>query len=66
MEPTIEEVARRWLDSKTNSIQALAESLGITRQTLNTRVKSFLESNPGFEDAYLKEKAASGQGQKSA
>jgi len=47
--PSIEDIASRWLETKRNSVQALADSLGVTRQALNARVKKFLKDNPGFE-----------------
>ena len=47
----IEDVARLWLETKRNSMQALADRLGITRQALNAKVKKFLRENPEFETA---------------
>lgn len=53
--PSTEEIARRFLLAKTNTVQALADELGIKRQSLHQRVKSFLERNPGFEERVLSE-----------
>lgn len=49
-ETPIEDVARRYLEAKTNTVQALADELGISRQTLHKRVNEFLEAHPGFAE----------------
>lgn len=50
-ETPIEDVARRFLQAKASTVQALADELGVSRQTLHKRVNEFLEANPAFAES---------------
>lgn len=44
----MEVVVTRYLQAKANTVQALAEELGVSRQWLHAKVREFLREHPEF------------------